>query len=55
MNMQFFAKEPKGLSFRINVNSEGQYPDAGVYADGKRNGTNYTPDAFIVGIEVSEY
>jgi hypothetical protein len=49
-----FTKKPKGLGFRVGVHSEGKYPTAGIYEGNSRDATRYTPEAFIVGIEVSE-
>ena len=50
-----FTKKPKGLLFRVDVNSEGEYPFAGDYAKGKRHSETYTPNAFIISIQVSNY
>jgi len=50
-----FQKKPKGLLFRVDVDTSGNYLTAGIYPDGEREGTRCTPHAFIVGIEVSHY
>ena len=50
-----FRKMPKGLLFRIDVNTEGKYFTAGIYPNGERRGTQYVLTAYIIGIQISDF
>lgn len=50
-----FKRKPKGLLFRVDVNSEGKYFYAGIYPKDKREGTRYAPTAYILSIQISDY
>lgn len=49
-----FRKKPKGLMFRVDVDTMGKYLTAGIYQNGERSGTKCVPTAMIISIEVSE-
>lgn len=50
-----FKRKPKGLAFHVQVEREtGKYMYAGIYPDGKREGTRCVPTAYILGIQISK-
>jgi len=45
-----FKNQPKGLQFRL-MSKKG---DAGVYKQGENKTTNYTPNAYLFSIQLSD-